>query len=70
MKDFLGKELAIGDIVVLTAPKYRHFTKATVIAFTKQKVRVSYINNWNFSRGYEDTYLSEPDFLVKIEEKL
>ena len=70
MKDFLGRPLAIGDNVVLTAPKYRHFTKAKVIAFTTQKVRVEFNNTWNYGAGgYVEQYLSEPNFLVKIEEK-
>lgn len=67
MKDFLGKKLAVGDTVVLTAPQYRHFTKANVIAFTPKKVRVEFNNTWNFgSGGHIETYLSEPDFLVKV----
>lgn len=67
MKDFLGKEIAVGDIVVLTAPQYRHFTKAKVIAFTPKKVRVEFNNTWNFGPGdHIETYLSESDFLVKV----
>ena len=70
MKDFLGKELAIGDTVVLTAPSYRMFTKAKIIAFTPKKVRVEYNNTWNFGpKGFIETYLSEPDFLIKVETK-
>lgn len=67
MKDFLGNELQIGDEVVLTAPKYRMFTKAKIIAFTPKKVRVQYNNTWNYGpKGYVEEYLSESDFLVKI----
>ena len=59
MKDYLGVELAIGDEVVLTQPRYRNLVKATIVKFTPQKVRVKYRAG---GRDYE--YLSEPDFLV------
>jgi hypothetical protein len=65
MKDFLGNILELGDEVVFTAPKYRMFAKGKIIAFTKTKVRVEYMNTWNFpSPGYKDEYLAEPSFLV------
>ena len=66
MKDFLGKQLDVGDEVVLTAPQYRHLVKAKVVAFTPKKVRVEYNNTWNFSgsQEYLQEYLSEPNFLV------
>ena len=65
MKDFLGKQLDIGDEVVLTAPQYRHLVKAKVIAFTPKKVRVEYSNTWTYgSQGRLEEYLSEPNFLI------
>lgn len=68
MKDFLGKELTLGDVVVLTAPRYRMYTKAKIIAFTKTKVRVEFTNTWNFAHpGLVETYLSESNFLIKVE---
>jgi len=70
MKDFLGNILEIGDEVVLTAPKYRMFTRAKVIAFTPKRVRVQYNNTWNYgSKGRVEEYLSEPKFLVKTNPK-
>ena len=60
MKDFLGKELELGDLVVTTRPNYREFVKAKIIAFTPKKVRVEYTTY----SGRADTYLSEPNFLV------
>jgi len=70
MKDFLGNILEIGDEVVLTAPKYRMFTKAKVIAFTPKKVRVQFNNTWNYGpKGHIEEYLSEPDFIVKTSNK-
>lgn len=65
MKDFLGKQLDIGDEVVLTAPLYRHLVKAKVVSFTPKKVRVEYNNTWTYgSQGQLEKYLSEPNFLV------
>ena len=66
MKDFLGKQLDVGDDVVLTAPQYRHLVKAKVVAFTPKKVRVEYTNTWNFSAADAvlQEYLSEPNFLI------
>jgi hypothetical protein len=49
MKDFLGKELCVGSEVVIIAPGYRMFVKAIVIGFTKQKVKLKYTNDWNYS---------------------
>lgn len=70
MKDFMGNVLEIGDEVVLTAPKYRMFTRAKVISFTPKKVRVIFNNTWNYGpKGYVQEYLSEPNFLVKTAPK-
>lgn len=68
MKDFIGQELAIGNRVAFTAPQYRHLCQGTIKAFTPTKVRVEYINTWNFGKGNTRTteYLSEPDFLIRI----
>lgn len=40
MKDFLLRELAIDDYVIMITPGYRDFTLARVVGFTPQKVRV------------------------------
>lgn len=63
MKDFLGKELELGDLVVVTEPNYRNFVRAKIIAFTPKKVRVEYRSYL----GKNDTYLSDPDFLILYE---
>ena len=60
MKDFLDKELELGDFVVVTEPKYRNFVKAKIIAFTPKKVRVEYRSYL----GLTETYLSDPEFLI------
>ncbi len=62
MKDFLGTEIQLGDMVVLTQPNYRNLVRAKVIAFTPKKVRVEY----RMRGSSPNTYLSEPDFLVVI----
>jgi len=65
MKDFLGKKLDLSDEVVFTAPSYRMFAKGKIIAFTKTRVRVEYMNTWNHQApGYKETYLAEPSFLI------
>lgn len=66
-KDFLGKELAIGDTVILVAPGYRHLCKATIIAFTPKQVRVEYSNTWNHGdEGYVQQIIQLPSQLVRI----
>ncbi len=50
-KDFLGKELLMGDTVILIAPKYRHLVQAKVIEFTPKNVRVEFVNTWNYGPG-------------------
>lgn len=67
MTDFLHNELAVGDTVVLIAPGYRHLVKAEITAFTPQKVRVRFMNTWNYGfPGYETHFLQDPEQLVKI----
>jgi len=69
MKDFLGKELNIGDTVVLIAPNYRHLVKAIIYAFTPMQVRVEYYNTWNHDHpGLVKQFLQSPSQLIKVEE--
>jgi hypothetical protein len=66
MKDFFGQELSIGDSVAFYAPGYRHFCTGNVIAFTPKKVRVEYINTWNYGRpGLKIEYLADSDMFIK-----
>jgi hypothetical protein len=51
MKDFLDRELAIGDSVIVVAPGYRHLVLARVISFTPKQVRVGFMNTWNYGDG-------------------
>ena len=68
MKDFLGNELAIGDSVVVIAPKYRHFVLARVIKFTPTSARVSFMNDWNYAKpGRYTELLQSPCQLTKVD---
>jgi len=59
MKDFLGKELQIGDSVVVVVPNYREFVLAQIVAFTPKKVRVVYEDRY----GKQDL-IQDPHQLV------
>ena len=62
MKDFLGKELQIGDSVVVAVPNYREFVLAKIVAFTPKKVRVVYEN-----RDGKQDLIQDPRQLVKVD---
>jgi hypothetical protein len=67
MKDFLDKELNIGDEVIVVAPSYRQLIRAKIIAFTPKQVRVSFQNTWNYNDpGKYTEFLQPPDQLVKV----
>ena len=34
MKDFLGYEIGVGDVVIFQAPNYRHFVRGTILKLT------------------------------------
>lgn len=63
MKDFLGNELAIGDVVIFPEPKYRNLRRGKIIAFTPKKVRIEYQVPWTKLK-FMTTYLIEPEFNV------
>jgi hypothetical protein len=68
MKDFLGRDLAIGDSVIVMAPNYRHFVLARVIAFTPKQVRVSFLNTWNYGKeGFYTELLQYGEQLTKVD---
>lgn len=62
MKDFLDRELSIGDDVVTTPKNYRGLVRAKVIAFTPQKVRVVYRHH----RGHDEEFITYPTAVIKI----
>ena len=43
-RDFLGRELNLGDYVIFMKQHYREFGMGKIIKFTPQKVRVKYGN--------------------------
>ena len=47
-KDFLGKEIEVGDKVIFEAPKYRNFVIGTVIDKTEKTCLIEFVNNWNY----------------------
>ena len=60
MKDFLGKELAIGDKVICeNTGVYKGLHKAVVVKFTPQMVRVEFLNG--------STALKDSTSLVKMD---
>jgi len=68
MKDFLGRNLELGDSVIIIAPKYRHFVLAKVIKFTTSQVRVAFMNTWNFpGGGYYTELLQSPSQLYRVD---
>lgn len=68
MKDFLGRNLEIGDSVIVIAPNYRHFVLARIIKFTPNRVRVSFMNTWNYGGdGYYTEILQDPSQLTKVD---
>ena len=63
MKDFLKRDLAVGDSVIIVTPSYRSFTLARVHSFTANKVRV----DWTSPGGYNQKLLQDPVQLCKVD---
>ena len=63
MKDFLKRDLAVGDSVIIVTPSYRSFTLARVHSFTATKVRVEYGSNGRDNRKL----LQDPVQLCKVD---
>lgn len=63
MKDFLKRDLAVGDSVIIVTPSYRSFTLAWVTGFTATKVKVEYSN----PGGYNRKLLQDPVQLCKVD---
>lgn len=67
MKDFLNQELAVDDDVIFRTPDYSSLCTGKVVSFTPQKVRVHYVNTWNYAKpGLERDILLYPDCVSKI----
>ena len=65
MRDFLKRPLAIGDTVAMIYPQYKHLVTGTVVAFTPQKIRVSFTEHFDTAPGTK-TFLATSDQLIKI----
>jgi hypothetical protein len=65
MKDVTGKELDIGNKVATNIQGYTYsLVICTIIGFTNQKVKLSYINDWSHK---PDECLKFPKQLCKVE---
>jgi intein-encoded DNA endonuclease-like protein len=60
-RDFLGRELNLGDYVIFMRQHYREFGMGKIVKFTPQKVKVKYGNT-----EYQQL-LQTADQLVKVE---
>jgi hypothetical protein len=68
MQDFIGNELFVGDMVIIVAPNYRSLVLGKVIKFTPVRVKVAYMNTWNYGNpGHYQEVLQTPDQVIKIE---
>jgi hypothetical protein len=68
MNDFQGKPLALGDQVAFPRPNYRGLTLGTVVAFTPKKIRLEYVNTWNYGKpGHTEYFLTNPCDVAKLE---
>lgn len=63
MKDFVGREVKVGDKVVCLEKGYNNLTWATVTKITPQKIKVKY-SRYDGDREV----LRTPDQFVKAEE--
>jgi len=63
LKDFLKRDLAVGDSVIIVTPSYRSFTLARVYGFTATKVRVEYSNSGRDNRKL----MQDPCQLCKVD---
>lgn len=69
MKDFLKNDLSLNDKVIFVAPSYRSLVIGTIIGLTKEKVRIEYVNTWNYpSEGRVSNILQYPAQVLRIGE--
>lgn len=58
MKDVCGQDLELNDIVIVTPKNYRGLVFAKVKGFTPVRVRLIYMNTWNYGPpGRPEEYL-------------
>lgn len=64
-KDFLGKELKLGDKVITCPNYYKEFRKGEIIKFTPKMVKVA-MCDFN-GKPTEHIYLTNSEFLIKYD---
>jgi hypothetical protein len=67
MNDYLGKELAVGDTIIMITPGYRDFTKGKIVRFTPQYAIIEMPKTVRWS-GYPNGIKQQGYQLIKIEE--
>lgn len=63
MKDFLLRDIEVGDFVITTSPGYKSFMVGRIKSFTEKRVYVQFKNNY----GKIDDILRDPRDLVKVD---
>lgn len=63
MRDFFGRELAVGDVVAMTPAGYKSLIAGRVVGFTEKMARVEYI--WSHPGAIKETVLRYPHDLVR-----
>jgi hypothetical protein len=62
MKDFLKRDLEIGDSVIIMEPGYRNFVIGQIVLFTPKNVRIRYVRN----SIYTEDIVVEPHRIIKL----
>jgi hypothetical protein len=65
-KDFLGKELQLGDKVITCPNYYKEFRKGEILKFTPKMVKVAICDS--SGKPTENIYLAASTFLIKYED--
>lgn len=67
MNDILNVPLSVGNYVVFRMPQYSGITIGKIIKITPRKVRVQYINDWNYQSGQKFDTPVDPSSVCKID---
>lgn len=65
MKDFLNREVYVGDKVVFNEPYYKGLTMGEIVKFTPKGVKIKYRLHYGLEK---ESFVYEGDF-VKAEEQ-
>lgn len=67
LSDFLGKELAMNDLIIMKNPKDSGMLVAKVVSFTIDKALVSFTDTWDFGgSGIAVTRFLLPNQIIKM----